>query len=330
MKNILKIAAGSLTLIHGAIALGEENTPDPSVFSVEPVGVRYLMDGKVFADSEREGESFDFKIGNRWYEAPTGTDLMLFLDPRDEETFVTVDGNGGQLTSLVDSTGKNLLEFPGEPAVVPFKEGGWQAYFREGLDKGPGYGVIQTYMIRANYAPSADADFVVAKGYVNALVSTTKRTEKTSFGKLEKGAVLKSDNLTFKIMSAKVQPEETPAIRMKIDNYKAPGSTVPVVCPLVRYAYESWRLIDGDGQVHELGHRGLGSAGPHGKELRLGETLVTYDKVLTEGSLEVVYWSDLQKVRIPFEVKVYLKKQSEEMRQYNKRIREEYPGFFNR
>jgi len=249
MKKIFKIAAGSLTLIHGGIALGEEITPDPSDFSVEPVGVRYLMDGKVFADSEKEGESFDFKIGNRWYEAPKGTDIMLFLDPKDEETFVTLDGNGGQLTSLVDSTGKNLLEFPGEPAIVPFKEGGWQCYFREGLDTGHGYGVIQTYMIRANYAPSVDADFVIAKGYVDAKVSTTKRTEKTSFGKVEKGAVFKSDNLTFKIMSAKVQPEQKPAIRMKIDNYKASGSTVPVVCPLVRYAYESWRLIDGEGNL---------------------------------------------------------------------------------
>ncbi len=77
-----------------------------------------------------------------------------------------------------------------------------------------------------------------------------------------------------------------------------------------------------------MSHSGTGSAGIRGKALRLGETSVRSDKVLTEGSLEVVYWSDLQEVRVPFEVKVYLKKQSDEMKQYIKQVREEHPKFF--
>lgn len=338
MKNIVKIAAGSLALIHGALALGDEKTPNPSDFSVEPVGVRYLKDGKVVTDSEREENFYDFPVAQMWRENPNGTDLVMFLEPKHDNTFVYVEGRGGQVTSLVDSTGKSLLEFPGEPAVVPFKEGGMQAYFREGLEgaggtgfEGPhSYGTIQPYFIRANFSPNKDADFVIAKGYVEAEVSTTKRTAKTSFGKIEQGSVFKSDDLEFKIMKASVTPGQKPAIQLKVDNSIAPGSTVLLTSPLVPYAYVSWRLIDGEGKIHELKHRGIGWVRNSQGVMRLGETSVMSDEPLTEGSLEVVYWSNFQKVRIPFEVKINLKKQSEEMRQYNKQIRDEYPGFFTR
>lgn len=138
-----------------------------------------------------------------WRSGPErGVDLFVLMSlDSDDELIAFADGVAPcRLTSLVDSTGQSLLDFPDSDGLVeiPTPSGPrWEFY--EGVASVRGDGRTLAFQPVGSSAPSEQATFVRATGTMAVQIARTCATTRTAAAPLRGGSIYRSDDLSLKV-----------------------------------------------------------------------------------------------------------------------------------
>jgi len=176
------------------------------------------------------------------------------------------------LESMTDDTGKNMLEGVDWGAFPDVSEDGR-------------YGSIE---VKSNGRPAAGASKVTLKGTVAYLSAAGSASEKVADVKLEKGTTFSwaGGKATVEAMEAS---EWSDNVELGLGMSAAQKSQIKEI-----------RFFDGGGKELEVEGTGYMVMGSHAT-LTFG-----LPEGLTEATIEVEWWKDLEEVELPFEIEVGL------------------------
>ncbi|MEM9019542.1 MAG: hypothetical protein AAGC44_03165 [Planctomycetota bacterium] len=283
---------------------------------VQAVGVRYVDKDQGAVSRFIEGPD-GVHSGIAFYSsrfAPDDkADLYLLLTPTDEQTYVTdLRHDHGEILSAIDSTGKDLLVRDGQREAARALDGAIQGLI--------GDETAQPYRISGLAIPSENAQYITVTGTLHAMVSSTKVTVRTSPGVLGVGNIFQSEEVEVRVRKLGTstnlelfRPDliDQYATQMQVVFKPAEGSERPITDPGMRNCY-TWRFMDEDATAHRLKSAFSGGTSwadgrdPHWVRVKARTDLYA-EAVLTHGHFEFEFWTEFERVEVPFEVAIPLR-----------------------